>query len=58
MTGSCNASCCEVDQDQAGSTAIFAEVVQLAAFSGGLFMPVALSKTSAIQLKASQEFRE
>jgi hypothetical protein len=58
MAGSCNASCCEVDQDQAGSTAIFAEVVQLAAFSGDLFMPVALSKTSAIQLKASQEFRE
>jgi hypothetical protein len=58
MAGSCNASCCEVDQDQAGSAALFTQFVQLAAFSGGLFMPVALSKTSAIQLNASQEFRE
>jgi hypothetical protein len=58
MAGSCNGSCCEVDQDQAGSAALFTQFVQLAAFSGGLFMPVALSKTSAIQLNASQEFRE
>jgi hypothetical protein len=57
MAGSCNSSCCEVDQDQAGSAALFTQFVQLAAFSGGLFMPVALSKTSAIQLNASQEFR-